>query len=509
MSSRRRRWLFGTVLALGVLGIALGIARYVILPRIVRSQVVAALARLGVTNVSFDVQHASLWSTALQDVQGDGDSLHVRGVEVTYSPLDAMRGKLDSIVLTGARLKIDLDRPPGGVDSTPEATGSFDLPFERLDLKSCAIVLKRLAHELEIPVDGSLVGNDSGRADLKVVSSLSGAPLNVTGTIDPASGRIDIAADAADVQAAAVRDLLPVDWTRAISRAGGTLAASARFIHSDARNHATLHIALDDVWLETPPDIGIVARGIDAAVTFDDLLALTTPSRQWIDIAAFTVEEQQLTDAVVSLQLAGRDALHVEHLQFNWGGGEVRADPFVFDASDPTIDTTVIVQHVGLKEVIALISQGRATGTGAVSGAVPIRLAWVPRDGKREIRVDFGEGSLRADAPGNLRIGDASQNFGEMLEQSNPAFATDPELRQMRDDVLDAVQNFDYRLLEVRFHKIDGEDAVLIRIHGRGNTGRRVPINLNFSVTGIDAGLRAYLRTWSRVLSDVMRKAER
>lgn len=499
MSARRRRWL--TVLLAVAILVAGGmwISYRVILPGIVRSEVAAGLARLGFADVSFELRSATLWETDLANVrEGNGESLRASGIEVRYSPRDAIAGKLETITLTGARLTLDLDRPRVIPSAASDSAVPADLPFARLDLRSCILLLQRRGRALEIPVDGSLERKSSGPAELKLASSISSAPLSVVGSIDVRGGAIDLTADAAGVPVSVLRDLLPRELLRTIDSAGGTITCSLHFTRTDGQNRATLHIAMADLALTTVPDVGVAISGLDGSIEFTDLLGLTTAPRQILTIDRVTLSDQQLTDGLLSIQLAGPHALRVAHLQFDWAGGEVRADPFTLDPSHPVIDTTVIAQHVGLKQAVALVSGGRATGDGTVSGAVPIRVDWPS--------VEFGDGALRADAPGNLRLGDASTKFGDLLEKSNPGFASDPTLKELKGDVLDAVQNFDFKLLEVRFHKTDGEQNALIRLHGRGNTGRRVPINLNFNVSGIDQALDAYLQTRSSVFSRVSGK---
>jgi hypothetical protein len=65
MTRRGKRRLGGTVLVIALTGVALWAMYALVLPRIVRAQVVEALARLGVSNVSFDLRNASLWNTQL------------------------------------------------------------------------------------------------------------------------------------------------------------------------------------------------------------------------------------------------------------------------------------------------------------------------------------------------------------------------------------------------------------------------------------------------------------
>ncbi len=500
MSRRRRRWLVGVLVALLVLTGGLWISYRAVLPRIVRSQVVSALAGLGISNVSFDLRQATLWATDLSDVRGDGGDVAVSGIEVRYAPLDAIRGNLDSILLSGARLTIDLDHPRTFTPPSAEPSGSADLPFGRLDLKSSTLVLKRRSRELEIPVDGSLVRGASGSAALRLISSISSAPLSIAGSINPSNKTIDISANAANVQLSVLRELLPAEVATAIKSAGGTVDASARFTRTDGRSLLVAQLALEGLSFETTPDMGVAADDINATITFDNLLELKTAPSQRIDIGSIRIGEQQLRDAVFAFNIHADHGIQVGHIEFNWAGGEVRADPFTIDPSHPVIDTTVIVQRVHLQDAVAVLTGGRATGDGTVSGAVPIRVDW-------PTSVTFGDGFLRADGSGNLRLGDATNKFGQLLEKSNPRFASDPTLGELKTDILDAVQNFDFHLLEVRFHKTGTEQSAMIKLYGRGNSGARVPVNLGLNVYWNEQDVADYLKAQSRVLSSMSGKA--
>ena len=170
--------------------------------------------------------------------------------------------------------------------------------------------------------------------------------------------------------------------------------------------------------------------------------------------------------------------------------------------------TRVVAERVGLREAAALVTGGEATGDGSVSGSVPLTAAWIRLDNGREtLHVDLGRGTLRADAPGNLRLGEATDDFGRLMEQSNPDFATDPVLSQMKRDVLEAMRNFDFHLLEVQFNRdSQGELVTAMRLHGRGRTGARLPVNLNLTVTGANRAVNAYLYARMGVLSNVKLK---
>src|SRR5438045_3751206 len=86
-----RRWLY----RLGFLALALGIVgvfvQSVVLPRMIRGKVDAALRQLGVTSPAFELRNAGLWGTELRNISegGDASQIHIGAVSIVYGPVDA------------------------------------------------------------------------------------------------------------------------------------------------------------------------------------------------------------------------------------------------------------------------------------------------------------------------------------------------------------------------------------------------------------------------------------
>jgi hypothetical protein len=79
------------------------------------------------------------------------------------------------------------------------------------------------------------------------------------------------------------------------------------------------------------------------------------------------------------------------------------------------------------------------------------------------------------------------------MERANPEFASDPEMRELKEGVLEAVKDFDYHLLEVRFSRTEGEGVITLKLFGRGRTGQRVPVNFTMSLRGAEEVINSYL----------------
>ena len=505
MTPRRRKWLIGVALAATALGVGAWVAYLRLLPWIVRREVNNAFASVGLSNVKFDVEQASLFGTRIEGTGADDDdAIGIGDVSVRYSPWDAINGELRSITVSNARLEIDLDEPLAlGADGKKKGSGatdaSFDLPFERLELNRCALVLKRGGRELRLPVDGSIVRRAGAKdaADLTITSAIATSNLHVSGAIDGAAGRAHFTASSSDVNLERLAALLPREVARDLD-AGGKVTFALDYHFDAGKSSATLQLHLADAFVDAQR-LGVSATGINGAVTFDDLHAPRTPPGQAVTLSRVTVAGQQLTDAAVSFHLAGPHELRLGRLRVGWGGGTVQADPFTLDPTEPVLATRVVLERVGLRDIAALVTQGRATGEGTVSGSIPFSIDL--RDPSR-FQFEIGEGVVRADAPGALQLGEASNDFGDLMAKGDPSFESDPIKRELRESVVEAVRDFEYDLLQVGFRPTpDGDVAAQMRIHGRGRGGGRLPLNLGLNVEGLERGLEAYLAAKSRVLS--------
>src|SRR5262245_14550276 len=141
---RRRRWLLALSATFIAALVAFGLLGYwLLLPWIVRQQVLGALRRAGLTNVSFTVRGSSLHQSDVADLAaGEDGLLKVGGIAVRYAPLRALRGRLDSIVIRDAQVIINLDHPPAfeRPSSAPDATrAGISLPFDKVDLVSSSL----------------------------------------------------------------------------------------------------------------------------------------------------------------------------------------------------------------------------------------------------------------------------------------------------------------------------------------------------------------------------------
>src|SRR5262245_3100920 len=102
----RRRWLRRLLAAGGTIFVAACIVHFAVLPWIVRENVATVLAGLGFDDARFEVRRAWPWRTTLADLSAAGGDLRVASVDVTYSPIAVLRGKLNRVVIERASIRV-------------------------------------------------------------------------------------------------------------------------------------------------------------------------------------------------------------------------------------------------------------------------------------------------------------------------------------------------------------------------------------------------------------------
>ena len=366
-------------------------------------------------------------------------------------------------------------------------------------------MLARDGHEVALPLDGTLTRPLSGAASvIELTSTVGSSPLRIHGSIDPTSGHIELAANTPGFDINTLLPLMPANVTRAIDSASGTLSLDASYVH-DHPDKATLALRLHQAAVDMSSQLDAKASGIDASVDFDRLLEPATLPGQMVTIKELVAAGATITDVPLTFAVSQPQEVKIEDLRGLFAGGEVRVEPFTIDPSHPVIATTLIADHVGIGPTVALLTDGRGGGSGRFSGSVPVTID--PSKLKSGDAVVLGDGSFTTDGTGNLHLGDATTKFEQVLEQSNPDFASDPDMADMKNDIVEAVRDFDYDLLDVQFSRRGENDVIELRLQGRGRTGTHVPIHLGFTIEGGAALLNDYLQLKSRVFSPGPAKA--
>jgi len=216
-----------------VVGLVLAF-QVLVLPAIVRRAVSRALSGLGLADVTFEVRGASFWQTELARVSVGREGLaRVGAIGVDYSPSSLLKGRVQTIWVTGAEIEIGIK--DGAIDlgplalKPPKQTGA-ELPFDRLELRASTLGLVWEQRRLWVPVRGIFVNEGSGRARVDMVVRVQGGDVQVVGAYDAPGGRLDLTADAQRLDVPSLVAALPQRYaSSAPSVSVGTISLKATY----------------------------------------------------------------------------------------------------------------------------------------------------------------------------------------------------------------------------------------------------------------------------------------
>jgi hypothetical protein len=173
---------------------------------------------------------------------------------------------------------------------------------------------------------------------------------------------------------------------------GKTLLPAAQGVDVTGRFglHARLGPSVRDVRVSID-DGKIVAKdydasfeGITAAVALESFSPLATPPSQHVTLKHATIGKLELADGALDVRVENPNAIFVEQTTFGWAGGRMFASAFRFDPLHPKVDLIVSGDDLDLNQVLAILSDGKASGAGRLYGRLPVRIEWP--------RFAFGDG---------------------------------------------------------------------------------------------------------------------
>jgi hypothetical protein len=252
-------------------------------------------------------------------------------------------------------------------------------------------------------------------------------------------------------------------------------------------------IDIHDATLLSKGDVDAEFKGINAHLAFTSLLPLATPvdQNQQVTVRKATLAGQDFTDVAVNFRSISQEHFDVSSAQLWWCGGLLRAAPFTVNAPFKSVDLEITAEHLDLNQLLAVITRGRATGSGSISGRIPLNLSGS--------RLTLWQGRIETDGPGTLRLGESLSAFGQILDQSDARFTQDPQMQQVKQQILDAMADFEFEQLSAVPTRAEGQLVVQVHIQGRGRTGAKQPITLDLNFRGLEETLEAYLEVSSRV----------
>jgi hypothetical protein len=164
------------------------------------------------------------------------------------------------------------------------------------------------------------------------------------------------------------------------------------------------------------------------------------------------------------------------------------------------------VQDLDLGTWLGLLTDGQVVASGKLSGRVPITWLGLLTDGqvvvsgkrttvqdispaqdkskkngaKRPWELEHGA-FLKTKKPGKLQFCSAEW-AGEWLESVDPRFRTDPVLKELRQSVVEALQDFSYSSIRFDYNKKTDIMRVEVRGEGKNRQGKVVKFDPNINI---------------------------
>lgn len=321
------------------------------------------------------------------------------------------------------------------------------------------------------------VAKDGDALDL--AGALSGAvPAQLSGRFDPVSGSGRLRIDGREMpfgrDAMSPADVSP--WLAdTIEDFNGTARPRIRLAwrHGESPS-GTGELLLRDVGFLLGP---VSVQGLNTVLRARSLFPFVLDPGQVVGIGLLDVGVP-LTNGQVLFGYGEEGYLGIQEAVWSWAGGTVRANPFRILPEELTADVALDAQGLDLGELLDLLPIEGVSGTGIVSGRIPVEIrgdAVAVRDGRL---AAMGTGSLRY-RPDEPPAGFDAQAGTELL--------------------LQALADFRYDSLVLRLDgTAGGELTARIGIRGANpDFYGGYPVALNLDVSGaldtiLRQGIRAY-----------------
>lgn len=382
-------------------------------------------------------------------VAGTGDLNAAMRVEKLSATEGDRTGVLDDVTLTVKR---------SGTSTTADLRGRVSARHKGQPLLHPVLVQSNLSlwrdiltFDAKAILPGLSVATAKGRADL----------FAGTGTAALALPSFHVSPEGGEFRALAPS-------VSGLEISSGTLRASADLSWDDKGVDGKADFAVEDLALKQSA-YGTTVQGLNGALHFDRIVPPRTPPGQSVRAtavsAAVTFDNPDLRFALIEGSTPETSAVRIEAFETAFAGGRLSVAPTVLDAAAGTGTAAIAVDNVDLAALLGAIGLDGISGTGRLSGTVPVGLA-----GKA---IVIGGGRLAAAGPGVLRI--RSEAAKSALAGGGAEVAL----------MLSALEDFRYETLTLDIEKeAAGEGRVILRTKGNNpavQAGRSFVINLNVS----------------------------
>ncbi len=269
-------------------------------------------------------------------------------------------------------------------------------------------------------------------------------------------------------------DLLP-DFGEEVSAASGAIAGGGTIAWSAERLSSNLRVTLTDISLTTG---GLRVEGVNMSLALDQPWPISSLPKQRLTVSRISAGIP-FDNATTTFRIDPNGLMLVDRGGVELLGGRVETESLAVAPQSPNVETVLRVSGVDVAEIMTVADVEGATGTGRLSGHIPVRF----KDGVLEIR----NGVLEAESPGVLRYKPAVpppalQGSGEQISL-----------------VRGALENFHYKTLRLDLNgRTGGEWTTKLHLNGKNpDFMEGYPFEFNLNLSGkldeiIRSGLESY-----------------
>ena len=486
-----------------------------LVPRVVEALLLSQLLKVGfgqvhIESIEVGFGHVTVRNLELSAVDAGAGTVTIGAVTAAFTLVDLLHARIDTLMI---------DDPTWNRTAMPgRASSPFDdvlrklppptRPLPALPMRHFAIRGGRIAtppDSAAATVDTTLTvaaGQWSIDLDASVGTHLVHATARLHEEQEHAAGTVVMRvleaqpielAGTCQLELAAAERLLALDLRRRpgpfeVSLADDTwsgdgdleLHASVPFAHLDA---ATFVVRVEDFRLASTTGMQVTGLATEAHLQGLPMPMSTGPQQvRWQSVQCAAVQAGSGT-AEFDLQHGPELRVRIRQRLDEIGSidiGELRLAPGV-----RSFPTTVAFDQVPLQEWLELLSGGRVTGEGRLSGSLKLIVQTEPR-----LSIDLQAGQLAAAPGGVVRFLEDAETAAMIRQHVQQIAAATGYDALVQERLVKALEEFTYTALDFHIDPDAGGEGVTLRVHATGE-GRRVPqqLDLDVNLHGFDAAV--------------------
>ncbi|HLQ36951.1 MAG TPA: hypothetical protein VK348_04060, partial [Planctomycetota bacterium] len=473
--------------------LALAAAWLWIVPPVVEAQLRSQLRQFGfdgihIAAIEVGFGHVTVRDLRLGGVEAGAGTLTIEAAAAEFTLADLLHQRMDTLVLDRPTWTMaavpgrawspfrDGLRPGGGAEAAPMSSWP-QLPVRRLAIHGGRIAAPEGPAAMSVTFDATLTATQQQGGAAVVLQFLGARPIELDGQCSwgPEPGGDLLALELRRRPGAFEVALSGTTWS-----GDGDLALAARVPFADL-DAAALSLRVADFRLESTN--GFEVQGLASEVHLQGLpmpRSIGAQQARWqgVQFAAIKAGSGSAEFELHSgfeLQVGARQRA-VDEI------GAIAVSGLRLAPGSTSYPANVVFDQVPLQQWLELLSGGRVTGAGRLSGSLTLVVQMDPSLG-----IDLQAGSLAAVAGGSVRFLDDAATEGMIRQQVQQIAASTGHDALVQERLVAALKDFVFSVLDFRLEPDAASDAVTLRVHAVGE-GRQVPqpLDLEVNLRGFD-----------------------